>query len=422
MINRVNMWQWLFLALVFVLPFQTLFQIRIANTAIQFSDLILPILGLAWLFDRSAKFTWNRFYSLLALFSVAVMLSAFFSTDPETSRIKLLGKFALVGIAFFGFNFVRSTERLRTLTRVWTASSAVVVSCCVAGIFAFYLGFRNPETNVVLHPIFGSLPAGNYPRVEGFFIFPAILCNYLSVSWWIGLIGLSAGWLKRGITLVFLPLALIASFFTFTPGIGGLFLSNGIFIRQKLSTKAPLFASLALTIGIFASAVVLSAGLVTMFSSESGRLRIPVLEGEIAPSHRVAAWTSAIETFRKYPIFGIGIGVPTASAVYTDANGNRHLLADAHNTYINVLAESGVVGFAAFMSIVLWVTWRVYRSERDDLAHAIIKLCLGLALLDAFFYQSLTGSYEDQRHIWLLLGVAAGFGSGGSKKDLTSDK
>ena len=40
--------------------------------------------------------------------------------------------------------------------------------------------------------------------------------------------------------------------------------------------------------------------------------------------------------------------------------------------------------------------------------HKTIKFCLILALIDAFFYQSMTGSYEDMRHLWFLLGLAVG--------------
>ena len=35
----------------------------------------------------------------------------------------------------------------------------------------------------------------------------------------------------------------------------------------------------------------------------------------------------------------------------------------------------------------------------------MVAIALAIAWLDAFVYQGLTGSYEDARHLWVLLGL-----------------
>jgi O-antigen ligase len=404
--KHFRIWQWMFLLLVATLPFQTILQFRVANTSVQFSDLIVPVAGLAWLLDRRRDGAWSIFYSFLAIFIVAMALSALFSVDPGTSGVKLSGKILLAAIAFLAFNFVRSAG-FEPLVRAWTAAALIVLIACVIGIAAFYAGFRNPQTNLVLHPIFGSLPAGNYPRIEGFSLFPAILCNYLSVSWWLAMIGGATLWVRAGILSMFRPLLILANIFTFTPGLGGFLLSNGIFIGRKFPSPVPRY--LAISMGVLAATGVLLASMLTLFALTPNGVHIPILNGEFIASHRVDAWSSALETFSRHPIFGVGIGMPTSSAVYMDPNGNRQLLADAHNTYINVLAESGVLGFLAFFAIVFWSGWQLIRTAGLDSKKNLTRLCLGLALIDAFFFQGLTGSYEDQRHIWVLLGLVAAF-------------
>lgn len=415
--NRLRVWQWLFLLFVFVLPFQTVFQIGVSNTAIQLSDLVLPFLSAAWLFERSEKFRWTIFHSLLAIFVVAMVLSTAFSSDAATSQVKLVGKVSLAAIAFFTFDFVRSVAELKFLATAWTAATAVIVVLCLAGVAFFYFGLRDPAINLVLHPIFGSLPAGNYPRIEGFFRYPAILCNYLSVSLWLALIGRSAQWLRSRTSALFYPALLLAAVFTLTPGLGGIFLSIGLFLQQKFKSSRSYLGYLCGIAGILAATAILSASIVTLFVSSPNGIQTPILDGEATPSHRVSAWMSGLETFYKFPVFGTGIGLPSAAAIYTDANGNRQLLADAHNTFINVLAESGIVGLLAFMALAMWVAWCTIGLKPADPPGRTIRLCLGLALLDAFFYQSLTGSYEDQRHMWVLLGAIAGYATSMRSRD-----
>src|SRR5204863_5809010 len=118
----------------------------------------------------------------------------------------------------------------------------------------------------------------------------------------------------------------------------------------------------------------------------------------IVPSVRVYAWRSALETFLHRPLFGRGVGMPVANAVFTDPSGEGHLLTDAHNTYLSVLGETGLLGFVSFLSIVCFAAVNLICWKPDSDAEKIIRLCVLLAMLDAFFYQSLIGSYEDMRH------------------------
>ena len=327
-------------------------------------------------------------------YAVAATLSTTFSVDPSQSSVKLAGKFMLVGIAFLTFNIVTSFDVLKRVLQAWLLGAGVVLFCSLVGIVLFYAGLRDASQNIVVHPSYGSLPPGNFPRIEGFFSYPAMLCNFLAVTWMFSL-ALKSDWLRTPVFWIFAAALFIVDAFTLTPGLGGIFLVSGIFAKEKLrqGTGRLVFVS-----GILIAAAFLVITTVTLFSG-------PRFAQTIEPSARVHAWQTALETFRGNPVLGRGVGMPIANAEFTDPSGSTRLLTDAHNTYLSVLAETGLLGFLTFLGIVCFVTLTLFRWKPESESHKTVRLCLLLAMLDAFFYQSLTGSYEDTRHLWVLFGL-----------------
>jgi hypothetical protein len=405
-----KLWRAIFLLYIAVLPFASLPFINRTGSQLQLGDFVFLLCAAAWIVqERSAIFRWSRFHSCLAAYAIAVTISASISEAFAFSAVKAVGKFYLIAIAILTWHFVDSLDSLRRLTLAWLAATAVVVSAGVLGTAAFYAGLRNPDVNLVLHHTFGSLPSGNYPRMEGFFEFPAILCNYLGISWMLALMAATAGWIRwRTAAIIGLPLFTVDAL-TLTPGLGGIFLSTGVFIYVWLKGLSKLTRIAALAGGILIAAVSFASAAVALFRFTDGRMTIPLLAGDIFPSHRSTAWATAFETFTQHPLFGRGVGMPVSNAVVTDPAGGVHLLADAHNTYLSVLGETGVIGFAAF-SLIVFAAATALRRARTAYANHAIPLCLLLALADAFFFQSLVGSFEDSRHVWVLFGTAAAAG------------
>lgn len=404
--DKLRAEQWLYLLFVFTHPFATPF--HIFGAPLQVSDLLFLATAAVWFISVAARRTsirWSGFYICLAAYAVAVTLSTITSVDPTRSSVKLAGKFYLIAVAFLTFNIVTSLGVLKRILQAWLIGAGVVLFCSLLGIILFYAGLRDPAQNIVVHPIFGSLPSGNYPRIEGLFSYPSVLCNFLAVTWVFALAVWSNGWLRTRWFWLFGITLLIVDAFTLTPGLGGIFLATCIFVGKKLKGG---FGRLALASGLLIATAFLFAASVTLFSYDASGTRVPLIGGEISPSHRARAWQTAFETFLENPILGPGVGMPIANAQYTDPSGNAQLLTDAHNTYISLLGETGFLGFVTFMSIVFFVTFSLLRWKPESESIKTIWLCLVLAMLDAFFYQSLTGSYEDTRHLWVLFGTIAG--------------
>lgn len=133
---------------------------------------------------------------------------------------------------------------------------------------------------------------------------------------------------------------------------------------------------------------------------------------------RADLWSVATEVAGDHPVVGVGAGnFPVVAPQYvTEPLDLREvqLVVDeptvAHNTYIGVLAELGVVGLIAFAVVVLAAlalarraTKAFRRASAPELELLSRAVLLGLVgMLTAFVF--LSGLYENQ--LWLLLGLA----------------
>jgi O-antigen ligase len=124
----------------------------------------------------------------------------------------------------------------------------------------------------------------------------------------------------------------------------------------------------------------------------------------------VATW----HVFLDYPILGVGPG--HFSSYYSIAYCNRVGLIEqlktyrGHNLYLETLAETGILGLASFLAIILaimhglWRAWRRLRdigSEYADTAMAFF-LCLVTYLISAIF-----AHLSYQRYFWLLMALCS---------------
>ncbi len=130
---------------------------------------------------------------------------------------------------------------------------------------------------------------------------------------------------------------------------------------------------------------------------------------------RLTEMLAAYTVFRDYPIIGVGPGqfLPFYSVEYMD---NRDIafrgigrVRRAHSLYLELAAETGIIGVVTFMTIVCFIGQRLWRARKRwlrthpalaDLATTFLLSLMGY-LATALFLQL---SY--QRYYWLLLGLA----------------
>ena len=360
------------------------------------TDLIFPlvfIMFLAGVVTGKLTVEWHpAYWSLLAYFG-ALLLSAIYSENPRRSFVKLTGETYLITLPLIIVSVVRSLPRLRLATLVWIAGAIIPLAVALFALFLFY-AFPNVAILGEITYHYGAVPVGNFPRVSATFVSPSMFCNYLTVTLSLVAVSQVMQWISRRVAFWLYVLIGVAAVFTVSIALGGFMLAGGLLLWKFSSRRAVRTIALVLAI----------AGAVAFLAISPFELTSPSLaEDRYAPSSRLIVWSDAVRTFLENPFVGKGVGMPAASVAYRNSDGSWSMLADAHNTFLNVAAQAGVVGLIGFALVILSVLKAALRKKDESVS--LVSYGLAIAFIVAFIYEGLTGSYEDARHLWVLIGL-----------------
>ncbi|WP_119072494.1 O-antigen ligase family protein [Aggregatilinea lenta] len=137
---------------------------------------------------------------------------------------------------------------------------------------------------------------------------------------------------------------------------------------------------------------------------------MPVSDENFAIVERLAHWQAALNMARAHPWLGVGLG--NYEAAYNDYRVPSwpRPLGHAHNDYLNLLAETGIVGLTAYLAgwvlIVVW-TIRALRQQ-DPVLRGLVLGLLGVwahlavhSVVDKLYVNNLF------LHIGVILGLLA---------------
>lgn len=396
-----------FLLLIFSLGFMQP-GIWVSGMSLQVTELIFLTLvaffGLAAAFG-ARRSVWDRSFIYLSVFGLAMALSALFSTDPRTSVIKMAGIAYLVGLVVLTVNVVTSTESIKRVILVWLAASTLVSLIGVITVLLFYIDRSSPWHDLFLHH-YGSLPPGNYPRIQSTFIFPSMLCNYLTVGALIALGAWKTDWISKTAASVVILLHAVAVAFTVTPGLGGfifaVFVWAGWLLIEQGSGR---LGRLAIATGIAAVLGFTFISAISLRPIETSPFTFEFFGTRIDPTQRMLTWQGAMDTFLAHPIFGKGIGQHVARVIFKAPSGHMQILTDAHNTWLSVAAQAGIIGLTSIVGLCLLVIRRGWALVAQSPGSVWIFRSLLIGFISCFLLQGLVGSFEDARHLWVLMGL-----------------
>ncbi len=370
------------------------------------TDLIFPFVFICWLIAtvmRFSPFRWHSAFWMFALYFAALLLSSIFSTNPDLSYRKLAGETYLILLAILTANLVTTFKRMKLVLMAWTAGATFPLLIAVLGIVLYYvMPGSSLLPDITYH--YGAVPMGNFPRISSTFISASMFCNYLTVTLIVALISVEMRWLRRTPALALVVVISIAAVFTVSIGLGGLFLGAGLWIyfagRGRTVPRLGLIASSIVAFCFLAIApIALSVQATSPFTFE-----IPLL-GTFSPSSRMLVWTDAVNTFIASPVTGKGLGTGVAGVVYQNSDGGWSLLTDAHNMFLNVAAQSGIIGLMGLLTIIAAVLKTAFGDREPGREITTVRVGLGIAFVSAFVYEGLTGSFENARHLWVLIGL-----------------
>lgn len=396
----------MFLASIVSLPFMQP-PVHLLGSAVQIADVLFAVTGLLWLISLAAgaPLRKGRFYLLLGGFFGAMLITtALAPLELKKSAGRLVIEAYLLGLGVLAYNLVRSIEDLRRAWTAWTATALFTAACILVSVVLFYaIGLKSPDENLILWKA-GSLPVGNYPRARGFFLNGNMTGDYLAVSacFAVGLAALSERHRRRALGAALAIAA--ASVFTLSTALGGLAIAVAMFawLLQKSAGRAGWLKLLAPLAASFAALLLL----VTAFSPKMADSKM-VFE----PSVRSMTWASSWGSFVAHPIFGNGLGVALADVRWTSPSGVHEHLTDPHNAWLSIGGQMGLVGLCAFAALLAWLL----RGLRGVAIAGDPARIARAALLGALFvplYQAMSCSLEDMRHVWILIGLAAGAAEG----------
>lgn len=369
---------------------------------VQISDLLFLVLVISLAVSvatgqikpRRSPFVW-----LFLGFTIVMSLSAAFSANVPQSLVKLAGKIYLAAVPYLVMTILDTDRKYRIALGAWIAGAAVCVGVGLLSLLLFYVDRPNPLLGYTLFHL-GTLPPGDYPRLASTFVNANMLANYLNVSLLIVIAGI-AGVIGRRLRTVMIAGVLFVATFTISPGLGGIFLAAGLllFFVGYAGADYPAWLRRLIIAGCFAgAAAIIFAASVSPARQPEPAFGFDVGDIHLEPSSRFMTWRGAFGTFTDHPLLGVGVGLETCRVAYIDLSGRNQLLTEAHNAFINVAADSGILGFAATFGIVFFFARRI--NSKDNTTRI-----LAIALICGFLYHGLTGSFEDSRHLWALMGL-----------------
>lgn len=278
------------------------------------------------------------------------------SMDPYATRM-FLGRLVVLFVFFAAaLTFVNQRSRLQKVVYL------VIGFGSLMAIFAILQRLSSPEAIYGMRVPTQAIPFGPFVNQHHFAAFMEMTAG-LTFGF------LFAGGIKReNRILLILAAVLMGTATVMTSSRGGLLSLGGVLLfaaaasnynkaavashqssetnrRQKLVTGA-----------VIAAMVLLVFGMVLFLRADSSLIRGVGLGGGADVSNgRLHFWSVAIRVFADHPILGAGLDAFGAAFTRYDSWNGVFRVEQAHNDYLQTLADAGVIGFACIAAFVYFL-------------------------------------------------------------------
>jgi hypothetical protein len=375
-----------YLAALALLPFRWLSPIGSLYEHADWTDLLVGIATLLWLFERiqggELGAVLRRWHLALAAYIALGLASAAVAVPYLGGSVKtvlLMAELAILAVITADFGSVQRQRRL--IARVIVGSALVTVALGAVGVILFYAGVKSGlvgaygEQYIPSH-LYARIQAGleSPPLLASFCIFAsgiaasadAGLSPRLRVTTQICLGLLCAATLSRGLIAF-----LFAIVTRWAAGLDGR--------RRWLIPAAAAAVSLLILAG-------LSVGRLHLDPAKPSTISYTVPD----PGNRREAFVTSLHTLEHHPLLGIGPGALPGI--------NAGVPFRAHFTPLNVAATLGIPALCVLIGAIV-VLWRSRRRPTDI---ALWSALAGMAI------DGLAQDIDHFRHVWVMLGLVAG--------------
>jgi len=296
----------------------------------------------------------------ISLLFVAFWISMLFAIGQKVSLAATLVFTLQVGLYLMVRVYLKKERCFQTVRLLLTAGLIVAL----VGVYQYFFSSTPTPAAWLDTDIYTNV----HTRVFSTLYNPNVLGSYLVL-----IIALTLGSLAtaKGEKRFFLYTVLVAAYlcllFTF---------SRGAWLAMLISVSALFFFYPKKRIILLLLLIVFLVSL-PEYKTIVSRLNWELLHEDSSSSYRWLIWQGAIKIIEKNWLLGVGLGnFSSALAHYLPVESFQVL--HAHNTYLHILAETGIVGFFASAVFYGYTFYKAYYIHASSANQEIANLSLGI--------------------------------------------
>ena len=365
---------------VLVLPWDVLTQVPVLGSIPRLVGVVASAVGTLHILakGRVRPLAWYHVFALLFVLWAGV--SSLWSIDPDATRTRFITYLQLAVLVWLIWEIAWSPERQEALFQAY-----VLGACVAAGatIHSYVAGAAWHSHGTIETARFAAL--NQNPNELG-----VTLALALPMAWRLGLahrIG-RAAWVWR----LYIPLGITGVLLT---GSRGAFLAALVALGIIPWTLGRVGFNKKAALGALAAG---SLALAITFVPDSSLERIKTTRADIESGYfggRGAIWAAGLDAARERPLAGYGAGAFGAAV-----GPALHQDMDAHQVFLAILVEQGLIGLFLFLAMAAAVMEPLRRLPSIEQRFSIVLL-LALAL------GSLSITWDHRKQFWFVLVVLA---------------
>jgi O-antigen ligase len=366
---------WLSLAFIFMLPWEGVIQLPGGvGTAAKFVGLTVGVLWLVNVVVTGRLRMADAFLGATCAFVLWNALSVLWSAAPGESIGQVATLAQCLGFVYILWDLYRTRAAILGGLQAYVLGVYVAVGSAAANYFSanpFYTHYERFS------------PGLTHPDGFGF-----IVALGIPVAWYLaGPASTSRLSLSRVINYAYIPTAFVGIAFSGTrsaaiAAVPGMAFGLASLTRLRPSTRITVFV-------VLTAAFVFLLPVVEPLKSfeRMGTIQAEVTEGDL--NGRTNQWTEGLNAFSEQPVLGVG------AAMFRSVNS---LGKEAHNSFLSVLVQLGLIGFVLFGVILIIVVMYAFLQPRWDRN-------FWLAVLSVWAIGAFTLTWEDRKTTWLFLSL-----------------
>jgi len=359
---------WMLLLLIFTIPADSMLEFGNFGTISKVVGFLLVAFWIAKVLITKKIRKPHVFHIVFAAFALWHIASILWTIDFDKTQVRFQTYFQLIGLSFIIWDLITTPEALR------------------AGLQAYILGAWMSIGNMIYNYIFSitrtytRFSAGAFDSNN----IGIILALGIPIAWYliINKRDFKFAKLMTALNYIYIPAAVFGILLT---GSRAAFLTTAVAFLYVIGN----FRGLKLHIRIVTFVVLIFAlyGVYT-FIPDALIQRLSTTGDSIASGDlhgRVAIWRASADVFEEHPLIGIGSNAFESSTELKKA---------AHNTYLSILVEVGLIGFILFAAAVALTIY-------NAIQHPSAERRFWLAILMVLAVGILTLNWTHRKQTWL---------------------